>query len=115
MEYTYDSVGNMVSKLENDDYLEDLFTEYQYDENGRVIHEKQADKGYGFSYDHVNEYDESGNRVYLTSYTEDGEIKGTQNWEYDDHGRVVKSTTYHGGEKPTSWYVVEYLEDEVAE
>lgn len=89
MEYTYDSVGNMVSKLENDDYLEDLFTEYQYDE--------------------------SGNRVYLTSYTEDGEIKGTQNWEYDDRGRVVKSTTYHGGEKPTSWYVVEYVENEVAE
>lgn len=114
-ECTYDSAGNMLSRLEKDGFYEGLFTEYQYDENGRVIHEKQADKNYGFFYEHGNEYDESGNRVYLTSYTEDGEIKGTQNWEYDDRGRVVKSTTYRGGEKPTSWYEIEYVENEVAE
>jgi hypothetical protein len=48
----------------------------------------------------IREYDRAGNLILEVSYHPDGSISDKNEHEYDVHGKIIRSTTYDGGNEP---------------
>lgn len=102
----YDEKGNVLKcyKEEKDGSLT-LKDWYEYDEQGRVIKEKQNHYMYVMGY----EYDDAGNKVKISEYTDDGELLRESfynekeqilySWTYDSALGMKKLTKYNENEK----------------
>lgn len=106
VEHTYDEQGRMAKA----EYSSGAVTQYTYDETGLVI--TTYDSGFdpaGDTNTTVRTYDENGNMLSLYYYENDA-LKSYSQWEYDDQGRVLRSTTQDSEGEETSVWEYEYDE-----
>jgi len=104
LEVTYDSSGNVLSRLTNDvgDYNSDILWTYTYDANSNVIKENYAyntdnPDGNVFTSETVKTYDSSGNNV-TSTYTYDSgddsdDYTRTSNYTFDASNNCIKTVT----------------------
>lgn len=87
--YEYNSDGKLILSYKEDD-AEDK-TEYTYDEDGRVVNEKQYSSAYGEDYNEypyyekINKYDENGRKL---SMKENGTV--LTEFVYNKEGKLIK-------------------------
>lgn len=92
MEYTYDSLGNEVTEIQELTYLDGTVftsrTEREYDSKNRVTRQRQF-TGETLSSDYLYTYDEAANTQTRTSATE-GDGSGKLVYTYDNHGNTLR-------------------------
>ncbi len=104
-EYVYDENGNVLKKSETDDeYGTVQVTEYEYDDQNRIVKIIEED------HTTENVYDDAGNVIKETK-TVGGERVHVSEYTYDDHGNKLSYTeTYNGELERTEEYSYEYNE-----
>ena len=78
------------------------------DENGNTVLVKNYDADGNLEGKELSEYDSAGNKISLTEYTADDQVKSIA--EYDSQGRTTKYSSYDEGNL-SYWVTTEYGED----
>ena len=139
-ETEYDSGGNeiSISSYWPDGTLIDTFTDFQYDEEGRILKSwtlalgsrDSGDESVGhfdameFEYEDgrmVKEigpygytaltYDENGRHIRSDEYAEDGTFTGYMEWTYDENGNPYKYSQYDADGSLLNYHINEYDAD----
>ena len=112
--YEYDDNGHMTRKIDNasaiDRFYGDTYTDYQYDEQGKLLSEETYMPYEGEKLDAYTtkySYDSSGNMSSETiRHFEHGDQKTTR--EYDEQGRVTVERIFRDGNSDFVWEKTEY-------
>ena len=95
--YTYDTRGNLVSK-HTEKYRNYTDSTYTYDSQDRRIEEIHTYNGGSLSR-YTYTYDESGNLLTITSYSENNQVTYAKTYTYDAYGNIVTCVyDYMGGD-----------------
>jgi len=95
---TYNERGNIIwlDRYRSDNKLE-YRIRYTY-KDGLLLEETSFDGDDDPLYKWVYTYDDAGNRLSSTGYSEGGKLNFTTNYRYDDQSRLVEETSYHADE-----------------
>ena len=108
-DYKYDEYGRLIEEIHtNTSGSSTGRDEYIYDENGFQVQKISYDKEGAKTYTYAYEYDEDGNLCKETA-TKDGEVRWVTTWKYTKGGYILEKKTEDS--RGVKIYEYEYNED----
>lgn len=106
-EYTYDDQGRAIKSTESATDGYHLVNEHFYDDNGNMVKIAAENNDGPFSYDFI--YDDNNRLVKVIERDADGNISWTDDYLYNEQGKLIKITCTANGEVTD---ITEYTYDE---